>query len=97
MELTNEILREYMALSQEIRDKSKRLETIKQECKQRGSFVTQDFTCLVETTIRTGLPGLEEVTKCIQRNTLEVLGLIRTTQVVSVRILRREDAQLSRS
>lgn len=92
MELTNEVLEEFLLLNKEVREKSKRLDIIRQACKERGSFVTQDYTCLVDTNTRVGLPSLDEVTKYIQRATLEALGLIRTIPVVTVRVICREEA-----
>lgn len=94
MELTNEVLQEFIRLNREIKEKTKRLDRIRQACKERGSFVTKDYLCAIETQTRTGLPSLDEVTKYISRDTLQGLGLIRTTPVVSVRIVSRREYQV---
>lgn len=87
MDLTNKVLEEYLILQQQIKDGKKILDQVKDACKTRGSFVTKDYACLVDTSHRVGLPGLDEVTRCIQRQTLEALGLIRTTEIVMVKIV----------
>ena len=91
MELTNDVLKEYFALSREISVKTKRLSLIKQACKDRGSFMTEEYVCLIDVRMRQGLPGLEEVVKCIQHATLEALALIRSTPVITVKVQARCD------
>lgn len=94
MELNDDVLSEYVFLSREIREQSKRLDAIRQECKARGTFATARYVCLVESSSRQGLPGLEEVMKCIRRETLEILGLLRTIPIVSVKVINKEDVHI---
>jgi hypothetical protein len=91
MKLNDELLAEYVALNEEVKAKTKRLEEIKKACKERGSFTTKNFMCAIDVQNRVGLPGLDEVTKHIAKETLMVLGLLRTTSVVSVRITPKVD------
>ena len=86
MELNDRVLAEYCKLLEEVKSKNRWLEEIKSACKDRGSFATSEYVCTVEKQQRQALPGLDVVCQSIQRDTLEVLGLIKTIQVVTVRI-----------
>lgn len=92
MKLNDEILNEFITLNEEIKLKTKRLEEIKEACKQKGSFSTKDFVCSIEVQERLGLPGFNEVIRVIERETLEALNLVRKTKVIIVRVNKKQTA-----
>lgn len=79
MKLNNETLAEYLALQEEIRIATIKIHIIKEACRQKGSFETENYTCTVRDHKVDELTGIDACVKALGRLNLEDLGLIKVT------------------
>lgn len=82
------ILEEYLKLDREIKEKTKRLEELKEWCKSKGSFATQLFVCALMPRERTSLAPLDEVAAALGKDALERFNLIRRHSFCIVQVTR---------
>jgi hypothetical protein len=92
MKLTNEILKEYLELEKAAKEIEKRMSEIKEAAKDQGSFSTRDCVVAVSEYTRESLAGLKEVEKVIDKALLVRHGLVKVTEVRTVKILAKEKA-----
>ncbi len=90
MKLTTTVLDEYLQLKQDADEISKRLEEIRQACKERGSFSTNSHVCIVSGYTKVAMAPLVDVIHAISVETLQQLGLIREIKIINVRVARIE-------
>lgn len=92
---TDSELAEFLLLQNTIKVATERLEEIKELCKERGTFATMLYACVVTDQTQERLAGLAEVTKVFGRETLERYALIRenTFKIVKVSPLSKSNAK----
>ena len=83
---TDAELAEFLQLQQTIKVATERLDELKELMKERGTFSSKKYACLVNEQTQQRLAGLEEVQKVFGRETLERYLLIKqhTFKVVKV-------------
>lgn len=86
MKPTEDELRELLVLMDKVKIMSKRIEEIKDFCKERGSFATKNFVCAVLAQQRVGIAPLKEVIDCFGRETLEKYALIKLSEFQIVKV-----------
>ncbi len=90
MKPTNEDLKEALELETTIKLLTKRLDEIKAQAKEQGSFATKDFVVAVTEVSRESLAGIQQVAAVYTRADLEKHGLIKQSAYQTVKILRKE-------
>lgn len=83
---TDDELKEFIMLQEQVKYLTKRLEELKALCKARGSFSTDRYVCAVMEQQRTGLAGLKEVEKVLGLELLQRFNLIRTSPYLLVKV-----------
>ena len=89
MKITNECLEELITLEESMKIISKRVDELKTACKERGTFSTGMYACVVSEQTRVGLAGMADVISVVGREVLELHGLIRTTTYLTVKVSRK--------
>lgn len=88
---TDSDLREFIALQTTIKIMQKRLDEIKEVCKERGSFCSNNYTCTVLVQERLALLGLDHVQKALGKEILEKHELIKMSTFQVVKVARKLD------
>lgn len=83
---TDAELKEFLELQQTIKVATKRLEEIKAVCKERGTFHTRLYACVVVEQPQERLAGLESVSLVFGRDVLESNGLINRFSSLIVKV-----------
>lgn len=73
------LLHVFFTMKKEVKVLEKRLELLKEEILNRGSFSTDNYICVITNESRTSIKALDEVIKVVGRELLEEYDLIQTT------------------
>lgn len=93
--MTTEIITEDMLLAElleieaEIKPRLKRLELLKQWCKDRGTFSTDNYVCAIKPRSRTCLVSLDKAIEALGKEMLESFSLIQTISFLTVHVNKR--------
>lgn len=79
-------LKEFLELNDTIKQLTKRLDELKEMCRNRGTFHTSRFACVVVEQAQERLAGLSEVCKVYDRGELEMHGLINRSISLIVKV-----------
>lgn len=86
MKLNDAVLKELVELEAKAKELASRIDEIKSACKEKGSFGTANYVCVVSTQSRTGLAGLKDVAAVVGQKILEQNNLIKTTEYKVVKV-----------
>lgn len=89
MRPSNENLKELLELEAEVKIMTARINEIRTQCKEAGTFSSKEYVCTVFTQTRTGLVGLETACIVLGRHKLDELGLIKTTEFQLVKVAKK--------
>lgn len=92
MIIAEQLLSELLNLEEELKPKIKRLSELKEWCKERGSFATASYICVVKEREQVRLVSLETAVRRLGRETLEMFSMIQIIKfkVVNVSIIVEE-------
>lgn len=85
----NQILTEFMQLQTVAKQCAKRIDEIKDWCKEKGTFNTNKFVCAVMKRSRTGMVSIEKATKQVGLPFLEANMLIQVSEFEIVQVTEK--------
>lgn len=86
---TEAMLSEYLILQADVKKKERRIEEIKTILKNTGTFITDNFACVVSTNERRQLVSIDKAKDIVGMSFLESKGLISVSKYQTVSVTHR--------